>query len=284
VANLKASIVLAFYNDTELLALVLDALKAQYHGQFEVLIADDGSSPKAVIRVEQMLRDCPFPTRHFWHADDGFRKTIIMNRAVSEAQGETLIFVDADCVPQMHFVDDHLHASQAGLCLAGRRMDVFRDAAKLLDCRRPARIVSSHVVKLLYWSVTSKARNVERGIRLPRPMAARFASTRWGLVGCNFSLRKSDLMAINGFDERHAVTWGAEDSDLQRRLLKAGMKIKGLRYQATMIHFDGSYFKRKDAVDMARHQGLSLYDQAAAEDRAWTPYGIIKEDRPDPRF
>ena len=91
-------------------------------------------------------------------------------------------------------------------------------------------------------------------------------------------------MAINGFDERHAVTWGAEDSDLQRRLLKAGMKIKGLRYQATMVHFDASYFKRKDAVNMVRHQGLGLYDQAAAENRAWTPYGIIKEDRPDPRF
>ncbi len=278
----QASVILAFYNDVELLQLVLDALKHQYKGEFEVLIADDGSKPEVVVQVKKILADCPYPSQHFWHQDDGFRKTTVMNRAVMNAIGETLIFVDADCIPQDHFVYDHLRAAESGYCGVGRRVDCHREAINQLDFTRPESVVFRSMFRLLFWSLTHKARNIEKGLRLPWAIAKKLSGHRWGIVGCNFSIQKADLLSVNGFDERHSVQWGAEDSDVERRLVKAGIKFKDLRCQSTMIHLDASYFKRHLVSTNSEKNHTSFYDLVAAEDRAWTPFGIQKEDRPDP--
>lgn len=277
-----ASVIIAFYNDINLLRLVLIALKNQYHGQFEVLIADDGSSTEVNSQVTEMLRGFPFSSKNLWQADKGFRKTIVMNRAVISATFDTLVFIDGDCVPQSNFVDDHIRLAKQGFCSVGRRVDCFRDASKHLDCSQPELIVRRNFFRLVFWSLTRKARNIEKGIRLPPNLLKKNSTQNWGLVGCNFSIQKSDLLSVNGFDERHAVQWGAEDTDVERRLQKAGLTFIDLRYQATMIHLDASYFKRRLTVAQPQKKDLSFYDQAAAEDRAWTPYGIIKENRSDP--
>lgn len=278
----KASIVLAFYNDLPLLSNVLNALQNQYAGQFEVLIADDGSRPDVVSQLKALLPTYSFASQHLWHPDAGFRKTAIMNQAVLTANTDHLIFMDADCVPQEHFVDDHLRHLKPGLCQAGRRIDAFYAGLEKLANTAPSQLFSKHWLRFLVWSAQGKARNVEKGIRLPHALAKRLSQGRsWSLVGCNFSVCKQDLLAINGFDERADVQWGAEDSDVDRRLLKAGVRMVNLRYQATMIHFDSAYFKR-DALKPSDSPGAGVFAQAYTENRTWTRYGIIKEDRPDP--
>ncbi len=279
---LQASVILSFYNDLPLLRLALDALATQYVGQFEVLIADDGSRPDVVRELEQLLPRYAFKVRHRWHDDSGFRKTVILNCAVTQAQTDCLIFVDADCVPQTHFVDDHLRHAGPGICQTGRRIDVFREATDELDCSEPAQLLGRNWTTFLRWSWRRQARNIEKGIRLPSVLADKVRGRAWGALGCNFSVNRQDFLQINGFDERFCVTWGAEDSDPERRLLKAGVRIRSLRYQATMIHFDASYFKRRGGRPIREANGH--YAAVEAENRVWTPYGIIKEDRPDPQL
>ena len=278
----KASVILAFYNDLPLLRAVLDALQSQYTGQFEVLIADDGSRPEVVKALKALLASYSFESQHLWHPDGGFRKTVIMNQAVLAANTDYLIFMDADCVPQLHFVNDHLRHLKPGLCQAGRRIDAFYEGLEKIANTAPAQLFGKHWLRFFVWAAQGKARNVEKGIRLPHALAKRLPQGRvWSLVGCNFSVCKQDLLAINGFDERADVQWGAEDSDIDRRLLKAGVRMVNLRYQATMIHFDSAYFKR-DTVQAPDPSRVSVFEQAQAENRTWTRYGIIKEDRPDP--
>lgn len=277
---LRASVILSFYNDLPVLRLALDALAAQYDGQFEVLVADDGSKPDVVRELSQLLPRYKFNTSHLWHEDDGFRKTVILNRAVTQAQADCLIFVDADCVPQRHFVDDHLRHAGPGVCQTGRRIDVFRDAIDQLDCDVPAQILAHNWTTLLRWSWQGKARNLEKGLRLPTAIAHQIGGRIWGALGCNLSVNRQDFLQINGFDERFSVAWGAEDSDPERRLRKAGVRLRSLRYQATMIHFDASYFKRRGGQLI--RPANDHYATVKAEDRIWTPHGIVKEDRPDP--
>jgi glycosyltransferase involved in cell wall biosynthesis len=279
----KASVILAFYNDLPLLRAVLDALQSQYAGQFEVLIADDGSRPDVVTQLKALLLTYSFESQHLWHPDAGFRKTVIMNQAVLAASTDHLIFMDADCIPQQHFVDDHLRQLKPGLCQAGRRIDAFYEGLDKLANTAPAQLFSEHWLRFLVWAAQGKARNVEKGIRLPHALAKRLPQGRaWSLVGCNFSVCKQDLLAINGFDERADVQWGAEDSDVDRRLLKAGVGMVNLRYQATMIHFDSSYFQR-DKTASSNSYGRGIFEKAKKENRSWTPYGVVKKDRPDPR-
>jgi GT2 family glycosyltransferase len=205
-----------------------------------------------------------------------------LNQAASVAKTNHLIFIDADCVPQLHFVNDHLRNLKPGLCQAGRRIDAFYDGLNKLGKNTPTQFFSKNSLRFLKWAAQGNARNVEKGIRLPYVLATLLPKGRpWSLVGCNFSVCKSDFLAINGFDERADVQWGAEDSDIDRRLLKAGVRMINLRYQATMIHFDSSYFKRVN-VSTSRIGQLKIFEQVQAENHTWTPHGILKEDRPDP--
>lgn len=282
---LEASVIVSFYNDLPLLQLVLMALAKQHTGQFEVLIADDGSKPEVRQALDQALPNYPYPIKHLWHPDEGFRKTVALNRAVLAAKAPCLIFIDADCVPQAHFVDDHIRHARPGVFQTGRRVDVHRDTLHTLDCTEPTRLVQRNWVKLLQWTLQRHARNLEKGWRLPPALANKITNQisgrAWGVIGCNFSCDRDDLLAINGFDERYAVSWGAEDSDVERRLLKAGVCSRSLRYQATMVHFDASYAKRKSDQGLERDLD-DHFNHVKAENRVWTPYGIIKEDRPDP--
>lgn len=276
---LKASVIAAFYNDLEILKLLVQALQEQADGSFELIIADDGSRPEIVQAIDQIKTQFTYPIRHLWHEDRGFLKTVILNEAVRQAHGQTLIFVDADCVVQSTFVQDHLLMARPGLMQTGRRVDVHHEAFRVLDCARASEIVRKNFLTLCWWTLRSKARNLEKGIRLPAWLRKWVRGRNWGVLGCNFSVDRQDLLAVNGFDERHGVQWGAEDSDVERRLKKTGVKVHSLRYAATMIHFDGQYFKRGPSED--GRQRWQLYLQAEKEDRVWTPHGIIKQDRPD---
>lgn len=273
---MKASLILAFYNDIELLRVVLAALNAEHHIEFEVVIADDGSSQEVVAQVQALLDKYRFPVKHIWQPDQGFGKAIVLNKAVVAAGGETLIFVDADCVPQASFVSDHLRHAATGVCLVGRRVNVFRDALYELDCRAAHRIVSNNLPKLLWWSVNRRVTHLERGLRLPESVVGWLSKKHWGIVGCNFSVAKTDLIAINGFDERHNFPWGAEDSDLQRRLHLSGIKLKSLVQRACLIHFDGSFFNRKGGQSEYDLERLRAYQAVASENNRWTPYGIVR--------
>jgi len=278
-APLKASVIAAFYNDLEVLRLLVQALQEQADGSFELIIADDGSRPDVVHAIDQMKTRFAYPIRHLWHEDRGFLKTVILNEAVREARGQTLIFIDADCVVQSGFVQDHLRLARPGIMQTGRRVDVHHEAYRTLNCSRASEIVCSNFLTLCWWTIRSKARNLEKGIRLPMWLRKWAGGRNWGVLGCNFSVDREDLLAVNGFDERHGVQWGAEDSDVERRLKKIGVQVRSLRYAATMIHFDGQYYRRGPSEDA--RQRWQLYLQAEKEDRTWTPHGILKQDRPD---
>jgi GT2 family glycosyltransferase len=84
------SVIVATYNRPELLARVCNVLWDQKGLEVEVIVADDGSDPKPVVRC-----DC-----HLWRADDGFHKAWCVNRAVELASFDCLAFLDDDTVPE----------------------------------------------------------------------------------------------------------------------------------------------------------------------------------------
>jgi hypothetical protein len=57
-----------------------------------------------------------------------------------------------------------------------------------------------------------------------------------GMIGCNFSLYKKDLLGINGFDELYDGPGFGEDTDVEYRLSLSGVKGKSLRNLAIQFH------------------------------------------------
>jgi glycosyltransferase involved in cell wall biosynthesis len=275
---LKATVIIAVYNDWPLLECILKSLKAQWHKQFDVAIADDGSKPEFVAQVKQAQQHgYPFVISHYWQADDGFGKTIVLNQAVAHAQTPYLIFIDGDCVVQKGFVDDHLRLAQPKQCLTGRRIDLPHQATLTLDMQYPEAIFSRNMGRLFFMSLKNQARNIEKGFRIAWSTLNLFSHKKRGIIGCNFSLYRQDLLSINGFDERFRAQWGAEDSDVDRRLRMVGIQVRSMFMCANMVHFDLSYNKRAQwAITPPDASKPKYYDSVAAEGQSWTNFGIKK--------
>jgi hypothetical protein len=90
-----------------------------------------------------------------------------------------------------------------------------------------------------------------------------------GLLGCNFSLFKEDMLNINGFDERYEAPSIGEDSDVQFRLELNGIKIVSLNHIAVQYHLYHKLLERPQ-------ENLALFNKIKEEKLALTPYGIKK--------
>ena len=101
------SVIVSAYGRPEFMELVLRGFARQTDRRFELLVADDGSGPEVQAAAERVARETGMEVTHLWHADEGFRKTVILNRAVLAARGDYLLFTDGDCIPRADLVAVH---------------------------------------------------------------------------------------------------------------------------------------------------------------------------------
>ncbi len=80
-----------------------------------------------------------------------------------------------------------------------------------------------------------KAKNIESGI-YSNFLQLFTANDETRLLGCNFSCNKKDLININGFNEEYLAAGTGEDSDINWRLVKYGVKIKKVKFSAIQYH------------------------------------------------
>ena len=116
------SILLATYNWPQALKFCLESLSKQTDLDFEVIIADDGSTNATLEVIEKLKSDFPVPITHLWQEDQGFRKTRILNQAIAAARGDYLVFLDGDCLAQPDFVARHRQLAKPGHLVTGSRV------------------------------------------------------------------------------------------------------------------------------------------------------------------
>ena len=224
----SVSIVVSTYNRPDTLTRVIAALASQSVPPCEVLVADDGSGPPTRDCIATWMSQTGFPLRHLWQPNDGFRKTILLNQAVSDATGDYLVFTDGDCVPHPRFVEDHQALAERGFWVQGRRCFVRERWVPSFD---PAR------TPLLLWALLGRLTGVPKAFRFPWAVVRRDTAQR-GIIGCNLAAWRDDLIAVNGFDEAY-TGWGVgEDSDLGTRLYHLGRRRKFVYGRAIVYHLD----------------------------------------------
>lgn len=238
----KASIILATYQWPEALSLVLSALLTQSEQSFEVMIADDGSDERTKAVIEEYRRRASFRIEHFWQENKGFRKCRILNEAIRAARGEALIFLDGDCVPHKHFVAQHCALVDDKHYVAGRRVDLSREfTAKLSPSRVEKGILNGVATGLFKLFVDSLRKEGSKPFHRAYMVRAPLLRKAFGmervvdLKGCNFSVRRADMLAIDGFDEAYEG-YGREDTDVEIRLQNLGLKIKSAKNLCLQFH------------------------------------------------
>ncbi len=102
------AIMVSTYNWPEALERCVQTILAQDRLPDEILIADDGSGEATKQAVERFKSISKVPIHHIWHPDEGFRLSVIRNKAIEAAQSEYIIQIDGDILLDPHFISDHL--------------------------------------------------------------------------------------------------------------------------------------------------------------------------------
>ena len=246
------SILLATYNWPQALKLCLESLATQTDRDFEIIIADDGSTGNTKEVIDAFKAQSSIPLTHLWQEDRGFRKTKILNQAIEHAKGNYLVFLDGDCIVQPDFVARRRELAQKGYLVTGSRVLL---SEKLTQ-------------ELLTWSAWDfnrfKARlpseRLKGGINKYLPLILKLGNGVWRdykkfvwrrIKGCNMACWKADAQAIGGFDES-MTGWGHEDADFVFRLQHNQIKRKSGSWATEVLHLFHKIHDQSNAAENAR--------------------------------
>ena len=248
---MKVSVIVPTYKDLEALKLIIEALENQIYKDFELIIAEDDNSND----VEAFVKNYngSLAIKHFSQEDKGWRKARALNGAIKLSSGEYLIFFDGDCLPYSTFVHAHVELAQKNKVLCGRRVN-SGDGISLKLRKKVLNVNQIENNFLSFWKSFKEdgARHIEQGIYLLKykflyKKIIKFLDKRIRLVGCNFSLYRDSILAINGFDESYPSGDVADDVDIEWRLNALGIENKSCRYAANLLHLNHERKDRREA-------------------------------------
>ncbi len=269
----EISLIVSIFNKIDILKLVLASLELQSFKNFEVLLSDDGSNQESVQEIATLQEGHSFTITHIWHANNGWNKNAILNKSIIASKSPYIIFIDGDCLLHLHFIKEHFKNKIPHTILAGRRVNLSQKITKKLTPQLISNgyLKSKITIQSLWQSIFSNARDAEQGIYITSIYIRRFLNRKdKGILGSNFSVFKQDLLNVNGFDERFLHPAAGEDTDIEARLRRNGLKVNTIRNQAIQYHiFHKELPRSKDR--------LQFLEENNANQVTYTPFGINKE-------
>lgn len=233
------SLIIATYNWPEALKLCLNSILRQTILPSEIIIADDGSDERTTDLIHDFAQEVSFPIFHEWHEDKGFRKTIILNRAIRKASAPYIIQIDGDIITNPHFIEDHIRMAEEGCFIRGTRTN--------LNPQRTASMLDKGKLSIAdrFLLVMKQPTNALRLYPTIAQFATRKEMSGRRVKGCNMSFWKKDLIDINGYDN-DLQGWGHEDEELSWRLVNLGRQKKIIKFSAIAYHLYHKQLSRKE--------------------------------------
>jgi glycosyltransferase involved in cell wall biosynthesis len=268
------SVIFTTYNSPDWLDKVLWGYRSQIFRDFELIIADDGSTESTAELITRVKKKVDFPVHHVWHEDKGFRKCEILNKAILHASTDYLVFSDGDCIPREDFLQVHATYRRPGYFLSGGAIRLPMGLSKKIS---PEDIVKQRIFDPAWLSENGLAQTALKRLRFTTRSSSagfmnRITPTKATWNGGNASAWKKDVLAVNGFDER--MRYGAQDREFGERLVNKGILGQQVRYSAVCVHLD---HKRGyvNEEDLRRNAEIRQITRKSGVYR--TPYGIQKE-------
>lgn len=234
---MKVSVIITTYNAEEWLRKVLVGFSVQTEKDFEIIIADDGSSEKTKQIIQSFSGFFSNKIQHVWHPDNGFQKCKIVNQAILKSNSDYLLFTDGDCIPREDFVATHLKYQEDGYLLSGGYFKLPMSISELIS---DANIVNQECFSI-HWL---RSMGIKTSIKLTKLVQNSYFTsfmnwitpTKKTFNGHNTSCFKKDILAVNGFNEK--MQYGGLDRELGERLFNYGILAKQIRYATICVHLD----------------------------------------------
>ncbi len=271
---MSTSVIISTYNSPAWLRKVVWGYQAQTRTDFELIVADDGSRDDTRLAVEELSAHSPFPIRHVWQEDKGFRKCEILNKAIAASEGDYLIISDGDCVPRADFVQVHMDLRQEDHFVSGGYCKLPMLTSETITRED---IVNQNAFDPA-WLRANGCPNVPLKLRARGAFAKLLnyitpTSPTWN--GHNASGWKKNILAVNGFNED--MEYGGEDREMGERLINNGIAPIQARHLAICIHLDHARaYIRGEALE----KNAEIRELTRRSGIAWAERGIVKGPRP----
>lgn len=194
---LLVSVIIPTYNRPTYIQAILATLKWQTLKNFEVIISDDGGEPDTYELVRRFSSNLDI--KYIWQRDKPWNQPEAKNLGMKLARGEILflsddyIFYPPECLAQ------HVKTHQA----SKERIMIY--GSKLYH----PHLKPSQVVKYLKTSFPKGC----TGWQFRHPASQK-----------NFSIKRKEAYAINGYDQDFCGSWGFDDHNFASRLACNGVK------------------------------------------------------------
>jgi len=236
----STALLISTYNWPEALDLVFQSILIQTRMPDEIIIADDGSGNETRKVIDAFREKCPVPVRHLWQHDDGFRKTVIVNQAISYTDCAYIIQIDGDIMLHPNFIEDHFRVQEKGTYIRASRVLLDEEKTKsflLTKTYTPPSIFSKGItnrINALRWPFLA-------GFLIKRKKRSN------NIHGSNCAYWRNDFIAVNGYNNA-LLGWGHEDIELAARLVNNGVLQKRVKLLAIGYHLHHTYNDRGRAA------------------------------------
>lgn len=271
---MRASVIFTTYNAPEWLEKVFWGFSFQTYRDFEIIVADDGSTSETRDVIDQFRSTSGLAISHVWQEDVGFRKCRILNKAIEQAASDYIIFTDGDCIPRRDFVATHVAEAEPQTYLSGSYFKLPMSVSKKIS-KQDIESGRCFDKKWLYQNGLPRSRKtlkISAGPKLAQ-LLNKVTPTKCNLKGSNASAWKTDVLAVNGLDER--MPWGGEDREFGVRLINSGVRPKHVRYNAIVLHLDHAR-GYVDPQQVIKNKQLRVYNEK--HQVKWTDFGIVQND------
>lgn len=268
----KVSVIISTYNQPDWLEKVLWSYNIQTETDFEIIIADDGSTSETKKRIDEFKISSKLHIHHVWQTDEGFQKTKILNESILKATSDYLIFTDGDCIARRDFVETHLRLRKENCFLSG---GYFKLPASISKSISRADIENQNCFQL-DWLLEKGLKKTFKTNKLTAHgfrawLLNTFTPTKATFDGMNVSGWKYAILKVNGFDER--MRYGGEDRELGERLMNLGIRFKQVRYSAICLHL---FHERPYKIESAILENKNIRKETRKSKSVYTNFGILK--------
>lgn len=217
----KYSIIIATYNQLELLKVCLESLKSQTLRDFDVHVCDDGSSDGTKEFMESLGS-----SYHYYRQENRGNFGANLNQAIGKAQGEYYVFIAADSFPE----EDYLQV-----------LDGFAD---------PNRVVCG--IRIQIAEIGGKMQGVDIDWRVKKMMipevAAPVSFQPWNALTGNGLIVPAEAFKRYGKFVELGRGYGGEDTELICRLFYKGYICWSVPQMRLYHHWHKSRDAKKEVL------------------------------------
>lgn len=263
---MKLSVIITTQHPESWLDKTLTGFALQTWRDFEVIVADAAPASSIAGLIAGREHGYPVPLRHVWQEGAGRPGRNVLDKAITLATHEYLLFTDGDCIPRRDFVAVHAEQAERGRFLSGSCCRLGADLSRHISRND---IVRGRCFEL-EWLQSHEPLSASKRRKLgASPAAARLLDRV--TPGVDFDERngsawKQDLLAVTPFEQSAAR--GRPGAGLGRRLDARGIRGKRIRHKAVCLQLDHECVSGRDAA-AAGSRGIGVGRDRGASTAPW---------------